>query len=97
MQCGLGTIKFLKTKTMNATKRITTAQLEALVKRLNISKGYSPDKYTDGKASANTYFISWAYGGCELLQQLEGGGARVISRDGYGTKRELFNFLQNFK
>ena len=87
-----------KTKTMYATKRITTAQLEALVKRLNISKGYNPDEYTDGKSNAGTYCISWAYGGCELQQLVnEGGATREISRDGHGTKRQLFNFLQNFK
>jgi hypothetical protein len=83
---------------MHTTNRVTTAQLEKLVRELNISKGQNPDQYTDGKSNAGTYCISWAYGGCELQQLVnEGAATREISRDGHGTKRQLFNFLKNFK
>jgi hypothetical protein len=83
---------------MHTTNRVTTAQLEKLVRELNTSKGQNPDEYTDGKSNAGTYCISWAYGGCELQQIVnEGGATRGISRDGHGTKRQLFNFLKNFK
>lgn len=83
---------------MNTTNRVTTAQLEKLVRELNLSKGQSPDQYTDGKTNIGNYHISWAYGGCELQQMVnEGGATREISRDGHGTKRQLYNFLKNFK
>jgi hypothetical protein len=83
---------------MHTTNRVTTAQLEKLVRELNTSKGQNPDEYTNGKSNAGTYCISWAYGGCELQQIVnEGGATREISRDGHGTKRQLFNFLKNFR
>jgi len=73
-------------------ERITNKDLEYLVQELNAAMGFTGDVY--GKPGA--YTISGAYGGVKLEQFSEGGGVRTISCDGYGTKRQLYTFLQGY-
>jgi hypothetical protein len=82
------------------SNRITNAQLENLVKRINEAKGYATEAYTRtegrSKANINTYYIEGAYGGVKLVQIVtEGGGIRSISNS-YGTKRHLYDFMQAY-
>ena len=79
--------------------RITIKQLEMLVDRINDARGTPAAPYTnvDGKLKANVdnFHIDQAYGGCSLVQMVnENGGVRTISPNGFGTKRELYTFLQ---
>ena len=81
--------------------RITDKHLDGMVNRLNELTGNPDTSYTkiDGKLKANigNYHVSGAYGGVELHQMMnEGGGVNVISRNGYGTKRQLYDFLTAF-
>lgn len=90
-------------------ERITQKNLEHLVDRINEVTG-SPLDYCvrcsglNGtqinqpfKASVGHYHLDYAYGGVKLVRMVnEGGGISVISTDGYGTKRELYNWLQAF-
>jgi len=81
--------------------RITNKDLEYLVNELNKVTGNAehPYTYVEGKYTANigNYHISGAYGGVALEQIVtDGGGTKRISNQGYGTKRELYNFLQAY-
>jgi hypothetical protein len=65
--------------------RITDKDLEYLLNAINarmIEK--------DG-TGAQQYQLGFAYGGCKLETK---GGGRTISHNGYGTKRELYTFMQ---
>lgn len=81
--------------------RINNLDLEKLVGRINRATGQpeTPYQRVKGKLVANigNYHIDRAYGGVKLVQMVnEGGGIRVISNGGYGTKRELYNEMQTF-
>lgn len=80
-------------------EQIKTAQLEALVERINTVTGNpvkSWERVTDASGRIRTiaqignYHLDWAYSGVQLVQMVnEGGGIRVIT-PGFGTKRECF-------
>lgn len=85
---------------------ITTRMLEAAVNRLNTMTGnpvlsYDTPKtpeeakqYSRGHVpQKGNYHIDGAYGGVKLIQFTNGSGCRDISNNGYGTKRELYNFI----
>lgn len=75
-------------------QRITNRQLENMVEAINTVYGHAIEPYTDGKANIGTYYIDGAYGGVKLVQLVsDGGGVRNVSPNGYGTKRELYTFL----
>lgn len=82
------------------TNRITQKDLEQAVKHLNERKGYATEyatKLADDKyiTNINHYHLDYAYSGVKLVQTMsQGGGIRTISTGGYGTKRELYNFIQ---
>ena len=90
-------------------ERITQKDLEYLVKRINEVTG-SPistcTKRVDDRGSAfghqyswniGNYHLDYAYGGVKLSQMVsEGGGITNISDMGYGTKRELYNWMRAF-
>lgn len=43
------------------------------------------------------YYLDYAYGGVKLVRVIsEGGGIEVISTGGYGTKRELYSWMNAF-
>ena len=81
--------------------RITNAMLDGRVKYLNEVTGNASKPYTNNGSShvANigNYHISSAYGGVELERMYNsGGGITTISHDGYGTKKQLYAFLNAF-
>jgi len=83
------------------SNRITQKDLENLVERINKKTGHATEPYSSegGKFTANigTYLLDYAYGGVKLVQLVsEGGGITVISSGGYGTKRDLYNWLWAF-
>lgn len=74
------------------TQRITEKDLEKHLDRLNEGKPEKP-RFTPGR-----YDLDYAYGGVKLVQYVnERGGQRDISTGGFGTKRELFTFMQGMK
>jgi hypothetical protein len=81
--------------------RITIKHLENQVNRINQLTD-SPMEYSnriDNKFKANIghYHTSQAYGGIRLDRvSNEGGGIYVVSNTGYGTKRELYNWMNAF-
>lgn len=79
-------------------ERITDKMLQRKVEYLNELTDSPKQAYTrtdDGlRGNIGHYYISGAYGGVKLERIVnEGGGCTEISRDGYGTKRELWTFL----
>ena len=84
-------------------KRITQKDLEYLVERINKITGSPATPYTttketkDIKANAHNYHLDYACGGVKLVQMVNhGGGIREISRGGFGTKRELYHWMNAF-
>lgn len=82
--------------------RITQKDLECLVERINKATG-SPvatcTKQTNKQYVWNigNYHLDYAYGGVKLVRTCnEGGGISNISTGGFGTKRELYNWMQAF-
>lgn len=73
------------------TNRITQSDLDYQVSALNENAGFGPNpKYS----TIGAYTLSYAYGGVQLQQYAnESGGVRTISLGGYGTKRELYHFM----
>jgi len=81
--------------------RITQKDLETMTERINKATDSPETPYdrTGGNISANigNYHLDYAYGGVKLVRMTNTGGAiRVISDNGYGTKRELYNWMQAF-
>ena len=81
--------------------RITQKDLEYLVKRINEATNSPETSYQTTskgyKANIGNYHLDYAYGGVRLSQMMnEGGGIHVISSGGFGTKRELYNWMQAF-
>lgn len=73
------------------TNRITMKDLEILLSNLN-EKAVNMSNPPYG--TVNAYTFSQAYGGIKLEQYCNSGGVRTISTGGYGTKRELYNFMR---
>lgn len=81
--------------------RISIKQLESMVLRINKLTNSPETAYTkiDGKLKANIghYHLDQAYGGVKLVRMNnESGGIHCISKNGFGTKRELYNFMTAF-
>ncbi len=82
-------------------RRITQKQLENLVDRINKvtkSPATSWTKTTNAGLKANicNYYLDYAYGGVKLVRMVNGrGGIEEISC-GYGTKRELYEWMHAF-
>lgn len=83
-------------------KRIGQNQLSHLVCLINDRTKSPKHTYTKGKDGQYTgnignYHLDWAYGGVQLCQLVNpAGGVRVISTDGFGTKRQLHSWMQAF-
>lgn len=84
-------------------ERITDKHLKGLVDIINKKTGNPMEPYTPVradnmcKANSGNYHLSFAYGGVKLVQLCNpGGGERDISTTGYGTKRELYNWMTAF-
>jgi hypothetical protein len=87
--------------------RITQKDLDHLVARINVATGSPMFPYNDhGKGSApgkrytpnaHNYHLDYAYGGVKLVRMCgEGSGISEISTGGFGTKRELYQWMQAF-
>lgn len=81
--------------------RITLKDLEAQVNRINkmTNSPLTPWRKEDGKMRANigNYHLDQAYGGIKLVRMdNEGGGISLVSRNGYGTKRELYIWMEAY-
>lgn len=75
--------------------RITMAELEGAVDRLNRSLGRPATPYTKdetGKYVANigNFHLSGAYGGWQLQEMASDSGGVRSHTSGYGTKREVY-------
>lgn len=80
--------------------RITIANLEAAIKRLNLLTKRPTEPYTriEGKLVSNlgNYHLSGAYGGWQLHEMAnDGGGINVISSGGYVSKSQLYDQVQS--
>ena len=80
--------------------RITQKDLEYQIDRINEVTSSPMASYTkNGKLKSNVgnYHLDYAYGGVKLSRMVnENGGIVNISRNGYGTKKELYNWMQAF-
>lgn len=83
-------------------ERIRRKDLDVLVDRINMVTGSPMASYTKTdkmpyKANIGNYYIEGAYGGVKLVRIVsDGGGIENISTGGFGTKRELYNWMQAF-
>lgn len=80
---------------------ITLKKIESLVNTLNTltNNPLTPYTWVDNKylPNAGNYHTEQAYGGIKLIQMCETGtGTRDISKDGFGTKKQLYTFLKAF-
>ena len=83
------------------TYRIKQRDLESLVERINeitnSPKTYGTRDENGFRSHIDHYHLDYAYGGVKMVRAMnDGGGIDVISTGGYGTKRELFNWLHAF-
>lgn len=76
--------------------RITEAQLEAVVQRINITMKTPQEYYKDGKACPGNYHLDYAYGGVALYQNVSTGGERDALCSGHVTKRDLYHRMQSY-
>lgn len=88
-------------------ERITQKDLDLQVERINKATKSPLTTYTrNGKkgnrepgftANIGNYHLDWAYGGVKLIRiDNERGGIATISTGGFGTKRELYNWMTAF-
>jgi len=81
-------------------RRITKADLQNVLDRINEATGHTLEGWTQNsagryRANVGTYVLDWCYGGVRLSQlSTEGGGERDIT--GRGTKRETYNAMRAF-
>ena len=82
-------------------ERIIQKDLEYLVGRINEITGSPSKPYTKTEtgflANIGNYHLDYAYGGVKLSRMVNpGGGITNISDMGFGTKRELYNWMRAF-
>lgn len=82
-------------------ERIRQKDLEYLVDCINEATNSPATSYTkaNGKITGNigNYHLDYAYGGVKLVRMSnKGGGINAVSFGGFGTKRELYNWMQAF-
>ena len=77
--------------------RITVAQLQAVIDRLNRLTNSPAAPYVDGKAQVGCYHLSRAYGGfCLHRMHSEGGGVSSPLSTGHIPARELLNLMHAY-
>jgi hypothetical protein len=79
-----------------ARARITQKDLEEQVQYINELAGTPQEPHTP--TSGGCYHLDYAYGGVKLVQICKDGSSaiRTISRDGFDTKRKLYDFMVSF-
>lgn len=82
--------------------RITTADLDCIVERINKIAGMPADPYSppddSGRMRANpgNFHLQWAYGGVQLCRMAnDGGGTSNIT--GRMTRREMYHVLHAYR
>ncbi|MHB8742586.1 MAG: hypothetical protein ACYC9L_05610 [Sulfuricaulis sp.] len=85
------------------SERITTSQLEAVVKRINRTvNGTDQDQLwtsdeTGNHATIGMYYLDGAYDGFALYRVVtDGGGVSDVFSFGHQSKRELYNAMHAF-
>ncbi len=84
------------------SSRITQKDLEYLRNRINKKtdspmEPWSTNEQGKSVSTVGHYYISGAYGGVKLERLCnEHGGCQTISTQGFGTKRQLYNWMQAF-
>ena len=77
--------------------RVTQAQLQAAVDRINRMTESPMTPYVDGKIQVGNYHLSGAYGGvCLHRMHNEGGGVSSPLSTGHIPKRELLNLMHAY-
>jgi hypothetical protein len=75
-------------------QRVTQAQLQAVVDRINRITGSPMTPYIDGKIQVGNYHLSGAYGGvCLHRMHNDGGGVSSPLSTGHIPKRELLALM----
>ncbi|MCP4612105.1 MAG: hypothetical protein GY845_25690 [Planctomycetes bacterium] len=83
-------------------ERITERMLDLLVDRINKITGspmttYTKDDKGNYAANACNYHLDWAYGGVKLARICDDGhGVNDVSKQGFGTKRQLFDWMHAY-
>lgn len=84
-------------------ERITQKDLEVLTGRINKATKSPMTSYTKDnptgrfRGNIGNYHLDYAYGGVMLVRMSnQSGGIETISAGGYGTKRELYNWMRAF-
>jgi hypothetical protein len=77
--------------------RVTQAQLQAVVDRINRQSGSPMTPYIDGKIQIGNYHLSVAYGGvCLHRMHNDAGGVSSPLSTGHIPKRELLALMQGY-
>lgn len=77
--------------------RVTQAQLQAAVDRINRMTESPMTPYVDGKIQVGNYHLSGAYGGvCLHRMRNESGGVSSPLSTGHIPKRELLNLMHAY-
>jgi hypothetical protein len=71
--------------------RVTAAQLEAAVNRLNRITGSPQQPYANGLPREGNYHLSGSYGGWALHRMTKDGGTFDVLNTGHINKRDLIN------
>ena len=77
--------------------RITSADLEYLRDRINKATDSPTKAWSDGISNVGHHYLSCAYGGVKLERMNnESGGCEEISTQGFGSKRQLYDWMTAF-
>lgn len=77
--------------------RVTNQQLEYLISRINEVTGSPAEPWTEGKANVGNYHLDFAYGGVAIGRMCnESGGMERVSTQGFGTKRQAYDWMDAF-
>ena len=80
--------------------RITQANLEALLARINRATGQKEEPYTETekgyKANVGTYVLDYAYGGVKLARLVGASGGQKDITDGFTSKKETYYKMHAF-
>jgi len=83
--------------------RITAADLERIVERINAIAGmpatpYSPpDETGRPRANPGNFHLEWAYGGARLCRMSLTGGSGTSDITGRVTRREMYHLLHAYR
>ena len=76
--------------------KISKADLEKLLLKLNTLTNSPTEFMTDGKMNVGHYHLDWAYGGVQLQRLTSTGGSCYTVINGYGTKHQLYDSMLTY-